>query len=177
MNKTANHVAVKKQYGAGCQGMGETLKRWEEWAKECFRKDQDSLKPRIEHITEGEWENDITKPPENLYEIRKHAGLTQIMNEEPEIETLLNQDYKEQDIGIELRNIPNRKSHGNDGIPGEAYKATRQWEITTIAKTTNIVKNGRPIPDRWTEGAIVYIYKIKEAQENVETTDQYASRR
>ena len=40
----------------------------------------------------------IIKPPGNLYEIRKQAGLTQIMKEEPEIETWLNQDYKEQDI-------------------------------------------------------------------------------
>ena len=54
MGKTANHVEIKKQDGTECQGMEETLKRWEEWAMECFTKRQDSLKPRIEHITEEE---------------------------------------------------------------------------------------------------------------------------
>ena len=77
----------EKQDETECQGMGETLKRWEEWAEECFCKDHDILKPRIEHITEGEWEKDITNPPENIYEIRKQAVLTQTMKEEPEIET------------------------------------------------------------------------------------------
>ena len=94
------------------------------------------------------------KPPGNLYGIRKQEGLTQIMKE-PEIETWLNQDYKEQYFGKELRNLASRKAHENDGIPGEAYKATRQWAITPITKITNLIKNGRPIPDRWTEGEIV----------------------
>ena len=31
MNKTASHVAIKKQDGAECQGLDETLKRWGEW--------------------------------------------------------------------------------------------------------------------------------------------------
>ena len=100
-------------------------------------------------------------PPGNLYEIRKQAGLTQIMREEPESETWLNQDYKEQDIDRELGNLANRKAHGNGGVPGEAYKETRQWAITPVTKITNLIKNGRPIPDRWTEGTVVYIYKNK----------------
>ena len=31
------------------------------------------------------------------------------------------------DIDVELGNLSNRKAHGNDGIPGEEYKATRKW--------------------------------------------------
>ena len=89
--------------------MGETLKRWEEWAKECFIKSQDSLKPRIWHITAEEWGKEIIKPPGNLYGIRKHAELTRIAKREPEIETWLNQDYKEQDIDRELGNLAHRK--------------------------------------------------------------------
>ena len=79
------------------------------------------------------------------------------MIEEPEIETWRNQVYEEQDIDRELRNLANRKAHGNDGIPGEAYRETRQWETKPITEITNLVKNGRPIPERWTEGTIVYI--------------------
>ena len=43
--------SYKKQDGAECQGMGETLQRWVEWAEECFSKEHNSLKPKIEHIT------------------------------------------------------------------------------------------------------------------------------
>ena len=78
----------------------------------------------------------------SLREIRQQAGLTQIMKGGPGTETWLNQDYTEQDIHREIRNLASRKSHGNDGIPGEAYKATRQWEIKPIAKITNLVKKG-----------------------------------
>ena len=104
---------------------------------------------------------EITKPPENLHGIRQQEELTRITKAEPEIETWLIQDYKEQDIGRELRNLENREAHGNDGIPGEEYKATRQWAIKPITKIMNLIKNGRPIPERWTEGTILYIYKNK----------------
>ena len=62
------------------------------------------------------------------------------MKEEPDIETWLNQDYKEQDIDKSLRNLANRKEHGNDGIPGEAYKETRQWAVTPITKILGLAK-------------------------------------
>ena len=144
-----------KQDGTEFQGVDETLKRWGEWTNECFSKSQDSLKPRIEHISEEEWGKEVIKPPGNLYEIRRQAELTQIAKEEPGIETWINQDYEEQDINRELWNLANRKAHGNDGIPGEAYRETRQWETKPITEITNLVKNGRPIPERWTEGTIV----------------------
>ena len=38
MNTTAKDIAIKKTYGAECHGMKDTMKRWEEWAEECFRK-------------------------------------------------------------------------------------------------------------------------------------------
>ena len=53
--KAANHVEVKKRDWEECQGLDETLKRWEESTKECFGKSQESLEPRIEHIPETEW--------------------------------------------------------------------------------------------------------------------------
>ena len=68
----------------------------------------------------------------------------------PETETLLNQEYDEQDIGRELRNIANRKAHGSDGIPGEAYKATSKWATEHITRIMNAIKTGRKIPENWT---------------------------
>ena len=83
------------------------------------------------------------------------------MRERPEIETWLNQAYAGKDIEIELKNPPLKKAHGNDGIPGEAYKATANWAITPITKIANLIKTGQPIPKRWVGGTIVYIFKNK----------------
>ena len=49
--------------------------------------------------------------------------------------------------------------NGTDGIPGEAYKATRKWASRPIARIMNKIKEGAAIPGKWTDGAIVYIYK------------------
>ena len=83
------------------------------------------------------------------------------MRERPEIEAWLNQEYTEKDIEIELGNLFLKKAHGNDGIPGEAYKATKTWAAKPITKIMNLIKKGKPIPEKWTEGTIVYIYKNK----------------
>ena len=67
--------------------MGETLERWEGWAKEFFSKEHNIMKPKIDHIADDEWGKSITRAPGNLHEIRKQAELTQITREEPGIET------------------------------------------------------------------------------------------
>ena len=85
----------------------------------------------------------------------------------------MHQDYKEQDIDRGIRNLERRKAPGNDGIPGEAYKATRQWEIKPITRIMNLIKDGPAIPTEWENGTLLYIYKNKGAHRNVETTDQY----
>ena len=100
----------------------------------------------------------ITRAPGIIREIRKQAELTRIMREEPDIETWLNQDYEEQDIDIELRNLEKRKAHGNDGITGEEYKEKDKGSSTNNENNEHN-KNRMPIPERWTEGEIVYIYK------------------
>ena len=65
----------------------------------------------------------------NLHGIPQQANLAQVIEEEHEAETWANQEFTELDIGREIRKLPNRKAHGNDGIPGESYKATRQWAV------------------------------------------------
>ena len=96
--------------GTECQGTGETLGRLEEWTKECFRKEHNSLKPKIEHIDEQEWEKPFTQAPKDLQDIRERAELTQTMKNKPGIETWIHQDYTEQDIDSELGNIALEKS-------------------------------------------------------------------
>ena len=59
---------------------------------------------------------------QSLREIRHQANMPQITKEEPDTETWINQDYADQDIGREIMDLARRKLHGNDGIPGEAYK-------------------------------------------------------
>ena len=137
------------------------LERWGEWTKECFSKEQKELKPMIEHIAEQEWEQTFLKAPKNLQTIRGNAKLTKITKNKPEIEAWMNREYTEQDIETEIKNLALKKAHGNDGIPGEAYRATREWATKPITKIMNLIKNGNPIPEKWTEGTIVYIYKEK----------------
>ena len=65
---------------------------------------------------------------------------------------MVNREYTEKDIEIELRNLALQKAHGNDGIPGEAYKATTEWAVKPITKIMNLVKNGKPIPGNGQKG-------------------------
>ena len=123
--------------------------------------DKDQLTPNIAHISDQELGKETMKISENVREIRQRDSLTHIIQEEPETETWINQAYTEQDVDREIRNLSDRKAHGNDGIPGDAHKETRQWEIKTITKIAHLVKEGHPIPKEWGNGAIVYIYKIE----------------
>ena len=82
----------------------------------------------------------ITQVPNALRGIGGNADLTRIMSSKLEIETWMDQEYDEQDIGSEIRNLALKKAHGNDGIPGEAYKSTRNWDIRPITKIANLIK-------------------------------------
>ena len=59
---------------------------------------------------------------EDLQTIRQHAAPTKRMQDEPETETWINQEY------AEVRNLENREAHGCEGIPGEAYKSTKKGQ-------------------------------------------------
>lgn len=139
MNTMHSQAIIKKKDGKECEGMKEMLERWEEWTKECFSKEHKDLAPRIIHIAEQEWGKNFLTAPTDIKEIRGNADLTKIMNDKPEIESWLNQEYSEQDIETELRNLALKKAHGNDGIPGEAYKATREWAVKPITKIMNLI--------------------------------------
>ena len=88
---------------------------------------------------------------EDIQLIRQQSALRKIIQEEPETEARPNQEYDERDIARELRNLVNRKEHGNDGIPVEAYKATRKLAtkpITRIASAIKTVQNTRMLDPR-----------------------------
>ena len=109
--------------------MTETMQRWGNWAAECFSKKSDQLTPKIAHMQELEWEEEEMYIDEDLQLIRKKEAMAKIIQEEADTETWLSKEYDEQDIDRELRHLENRKEHGNGEMPGEAYKATRTWEI------------------------------------------------
>ena len=96
--------------------------------------------------------------PGNLEIARKRERPAKIIEEEPDTETLINQEYDEQDIDISIRYMAYRKGQWNDGIPEEENEETRTWAIKSIAKITNQIKDGQEIPENWTNGTIVYIY-------------------
>ena len=74
------------------------------------------------------------------------------MKNKPEIEAWVNREYTEQDIETEIKNLALKKAHGNDGIPGEAYKATKEWAVKPITEIMNLIENGKPIPENGQKG-------------------------
>ena len=61
----------KEKDGSECQGMEEMIKRWEEWTKENFSKEQDELKPQISCIPEPEWEKTSSNPQKTFGKFEK----------------------------------------------------------------------------------------------------------
>ena len=109
--------------GPDCQGMRETMNRWAVVDIGVLQQGKTLLRPRIERTRDLGRGGEI-QVPENLQIARQQATHTKIITEEPETDTWLNQEYADQDIGRELRNMANRKAHGRDDIPGEVYKAS-----------------------------------------------------
>ena len=74
------------------------------------------------------------------------------MKNKPEIEAWINREYTERDIETEIKNRALKKAHGNDGIAGEGYKATKGRAVKHITEIMNLIKIGRHEPEKWTEG-------------------------
>ena len=62
----------------------------------------------------------------DLQHIRNKAPLTQAVKTHPQINKWLTDDYAEEEV-IATIQLQNNKSHGQDGIPGETYKALKPW--------------------------------------------------
>ena len=57
--------------------------------------------------------------------------------------------------------LKNNRSRGTDGIPGEALKTLQKHITIPITNIMNKIKNGQPLPEEWSEGTLVHIYKNK----------------
>ena len=150
-----HNVATKKKDMAECQRMEAIMRRLEEWAAECFRNGKNITKAKDRSYTCFRMGGEAGLSGD-LRQIREQARLTKLIWEEPEIETRTNQEYTDQDIDGELRHLANRKAHGADGLPGEAYKESMTWAARPTTRITNDLKMAK-IPDAWTNGAILYI--------------------
>jgi len=60
-----------------------------------------------------------------------------------------------------LSHLKNNKSHGSDGIPGEAYKQLKKWLGKPLLQIMHKIQNGDQMPPEWKHGTIVHIYKNK----------------
>ena len=58
-----------------------------------------------------------------------------------------------------IRQLPNQKAHRKDGIPGEAYEAIRKQLTQHLRILMGEILHWENPPNKWTEGAIVHIYK------------------
>ena len=143
IDKGTNNNAIKKKDGEERQGMTDTLLIWEEWEEERLGKDKTILQPKIGHIQGKEWGKQTMQIIDSPTEIRQQARITRITADEPDTETWLNQAYAEQDSGAGIRNLANRKLHGNDGIPGGHIKtrgngqSDQLQELRTKSKMDN----------------------------------------
>ena len=146
----------------------EIMQTWTEYIKTQFQVNPEKLKPTIQHISNDKWkkpqkqiQEQIQQEHADIHTIRQNAKLTQMLDKNPHIKYWLTADYTEKEIRNTINKLKNNKAHGSDGIPAETYKALSPWTTGTITNMMNLLKNGAEMPEEWTEGAIVHIYKNK----------------
>ena len=158
---STKNIEIKKMDGSECQGMSETMKRWEEWTAEFrikeipyYSKEENTYVilsgDKVNYKRPRTYELSDCRPrlPRSLQKSqrRKHGSIKNIPS---------------MTFGRELRNMANGKENGNDGVPGEAYGEKRKCEIAPIAKIRHKIKGGQAIRENWTSRNVSYIYKNK----------------
>ena len=58
-----------------------------------------------------------------------------------------------------IETLQNNKTHGIDGIPGDADQILNQHLHEPIMNITNQIKHGAPLPETWIAGTLAHIYK------------------
>ena len=154
--------------GTKTNNQQETMSRWAEYIKQNFYVGEKGKEPEIQYIPEKTWKVNTTKITNNweqqiqpgLKIIRQNSKLTKIMETHKHIQYWLASDYTEKEVKTTIKKLKNRKAHGSDGIPAEAYKTLAPWITRQITNLMNLLKNGAQLPEEWVEGAIVtYIQK------------------
>ena len=74
---------------------------------------------------------------------------------------MANTRLTQKDIKTTIKTLKNKKSHGSDGIPGEAYEVLRKYINPATTKEMNRIKKGAQMSKEWAEGTIAHIYKGK----------------
>ena len=80
---------------------------------------------------------------EDLQLARQQEAIAKTIQEEPETETWINQEYGEQDIDRELRNLENQKAHGSDGGNRRRIQRNPKMGNKTITRIANSIKTGQ----------------------------------
>jgi len=165
--------------GEYTQNTKQAIKQWASWIKQNFQKTKPEAKPTTQHITEETWEEiqkqihqksappDIDTDhsqyeiPEDIQLIRAHSQLNHTIKKHPQIKRMLTKTYEEKEIHQAIRQLKNNKSHGADGIPGEAYKTLIDWVTPGITEIMTKIQQGDKAPPEWKLGTVVHIYKNK----------------
>ena len=130
--------------------------------------------PRDTH-TAGTQEEGITPTiSPDLQHIRNNAPLTQTISKHPQIYKWLTDDYTEKEVATTIQQLKNYKSHGQDGIHGETYKALNSCKTKPLAIILNKIKNRDKLPQNGPREQWYPYTKTRAMHTNAKTTDQYA---
>jgi len=83
--------------------------------------------------------------------------MQKLIQKRPEVHAWLTKPYKLKEIQQTIMQLKNNKATGTDGIPGEIYKITSTHFSHFILELVNQILHGQPIPEQWTEGAIIHL--------------------
>ena len=97
--------------------------------------------------------------PQQIQQVRTSSPLGAVIQKKPEIETWIARPYSLHEIQNAIMRLENNKNTGTDGIPGEIYKATYKHLSHCIQELAKHRMRGQPLPDQWTEGAIIHLSK------------------
>jgi len=161
----------QKQDGTLARNKQELITRWTEWVEHQFHTTENNIRPETMHMQEQQWENgentdtdnekQITQVRKALQSVRQDPTIAKLINQYPQIAAWLTKNYTDKDTKKAIRGLKNGKSHGIDGVPGEAYKVSRKHLTQPIRILMNKIKQGQELPTQWTKGTIVHIYKNK----------------
>ena len=122
--------------------------------------------------------NRDTAPLQDLYNYFKNINQeketekeeVQSKNEQPSqnINMHINQPFTDSEIIKAVKNLKNNKSHGTDSILNEHIKATIDIMATVYTKLFNVIFDTGLVPESWTLGNIIPIFKNKGTVTNPE---------
>jgi len=102
-----------------------------------------------------------TEIHEDMKNIRKNSKLQQYLQKYQYVEHWLTEPYTQHEVKQTPKKLKNRKSHGSDGIIGEALKCLNPWITPEITQLTNNIQKREELRTSWLDGTLLHIYKNK----------------